>query len=184
MYSSETKLSSYLKEDLSRRKEVMVNPRSRLATFSLLLLFAAFFVFRPLSATDERAAGRPLAEWLPAHNSEKLQQAAQPGQTADLQSPTDESSPLFPVREHGKMGYMDKTGKVAIPPQYHVALPFFDGLAQVWADVGGRKLGYIDKAGHAIIPFFYTFTETSEIDPVSVHVGVPWRPGFRTQPVR
>ncbi len=55
-----------------------MNPRSRLATFSLLLLFAAFFVFRPLSATDERTAARPLAEPPTAHNSTSLSRPHSP----------------------------------------------------------------------------------------------------------
>ena len=60
--------------------------RHRFATFSLLL-FSASFLFRPLQATGERAAGRPLAESLTASNSARLRQAAQPGQTPSPQPP-------------------------------------------------------------------------------------------------
>src|SRR6266480_225689 len=121
--------------------------RHRFATFSLLL-FGASFLFRPLQATGERAAGRPLAESLTASNSARLRQAAQPGQTASPQSHADEVGPLFPVEEHGKWGYIDKTGKIVIS-RYDFAKSFSEGLAAV---KDGGKWGYIDKTGKMVIP--------------------------------
>jgi len=69
LYTPAIKPLEDLKEELSHEKEVLMNLRPRLAILSLLLLFTAFFVFRPLRATDERAAGRPLADSLLADNS-------------------------------------------------------------------------------------------------------------------
>jgi len=54
---------------------------------------------------------------------------------------------LFPVRVGGKNGYIDKTGKILIKPQFDYAWPFFEGLAVVKI---GDRLGYIDKTGEFI----------------------------------
>jgi len=58
-----------------------------------------------------------------------------------------ESSPLFLVRQDGKLGYIDKTGQIVINPQFDWASSFFEGLARVW--IGGKS-GYIDKAGEYV----------------------------------
>lgn len=49
----------------------------------------------------------------------------------------------------GKWGYVDRTGKFAIAPQYKMALPFHEGLANVLFE-GGDK-GHIDRSGRLII---------------------------------
>jgi WG containing repeat len=90
----------------------------------------------------------PLAEPLTAQNLAGLRQTAELVLAAGPQSCTNETSPLFPVVERGRWGYMEKTGRIAIPPQYENADPFFEGLAQVW--IGG-KVGYIDTTGHFVI---------------------------------
>ena len=56
----------------------------------------------------------------------------------------EESSPLFPVIQNDKCGYIDKTGKIAINPQFDDAWDFSEGLAPVKT---GDKYGYIDKTG-------------------------------------
>ena len=60
----------------------------------------------------------------------------------------------FPVREKGKIGFMDKTGKIVISPQFDSTLnedgvTFSEGLAAVYV---GDKWGYIDKTGKFVIP--------------------------------
>ena len=60
----------------------------------------------------------------------------------------------FPVRENGKIGFMDKTGKIVISPQFDSTLSedgviFSEGLAAVYV---GDKWGYIDKTGKFVIP--------------------------------
>ena len=40
------------------------------------------------------------------------------------------------------MGYIDRQGKMVIPPQFDTAWPFFGGLGEV---IQGETEGYIDK---------------------------------------
>jgi hypothetical protein len=47
-----------------------------------------------------------------------------------------------------KVGFVDKTGKVVINPQFEIALPFFEGFAAVCQD---DKWGFIDKTGKIVI---------------------------------
>lgn len=47
-----------------------------------------------------------------------------------------------------KFGYIDKTGKFLIQPQFDYALPFSGGRALV---VVGEKIGFIDKAGSFVV---------------------------------
>jgi hypothetical protein len=54
----------------------------------------------------------------------------------------------------GRMGYIDKTGAVVIPPRFLDAQDFAGGLAAVWVEAVS-KLGYIDHTGAmAIAPRF------------------------------
>lgn len=55
----------------------------------------------------------------------------------------------------GKFGYIDKTGKIVIAPQFFVAQDFAEGLAAVRVDeTAFSKFGYVDRAGHMVIPSF------------------------------
>lgn len=64
------------------------------------------------------------------------------------------SEGLAPVQVGDKKaGYIDKTGKIVINPQFNLALPFYGGLAQVYTDSG---TAYIDKEGK------YVWRETKE----------------------
>ena len=52
----------------------------------------------------------------------------------------------------GKFGYIDKTGKVVITPQFFVAQDFAEGLAAVRVEeTSDSKYGYIDRTGHLVI---------------------------------
>jgi len=110
----------------------------------MLLLLSGCFLCWPLWATGDRIAAGPLAEPL----------TAQPGQTAGPQSSANETGPLFPVGEHGRWGYIDKTGKIVIPLQYYLAYPFSEGLAliQPFPVLGSRAIRVliIDKTGMVI----------------------------------
>ncbi|MFZ9938104.1 MAG: WG repeat-containing protein [Luteolibacter sp.] len=56
---------------------------------------------------------------------------------------------LIPFMKDEKMGYVDATGNVVIPPQFTSVLGFSDGLA--CASTGGLY-GYIDRTGKFVIP--------------------------------
>ena len=64
-------------------------------------------------------------------------------------------SPLLPVVQGGKMGYIDKDGKIVIEPQFSVPslmglkllTGFRDGLAQIKEN---DKWGYIDLTGKVV----------------------------------
>ena len=49
------------------------------------------------------------------------------------------SSRLFPAKSDGKYGFIDKTGKYVINPQFDDAEAFSEGLARVW--IGDWKTG-------------------------------------------
>ena len=56
------------------------------------------------------------------------------------------------IKEKGKYGYMDRTGRVVIPPQFVKAHNFSEGLASVRPSETEGKYGYIDTSGKMIIP--------------------------------
>jgi hypothetical protein len=56
--------------------------------------------------------------------------------------------PLFPARQDGKWGYIDREGRVVIEFQYDDADPFRGGLASVQV---GKLWGYIDESGSMAI---------------------------------
>ena len=58
---------------------------------------------------------------------------------------------LFLIREKGKYGYMDRTGRVVIPPQFADAGNFSEGLAGVRLSEEEQKYGYIDTSGKMVI---------------------------------
>jgi len=64
----------------------------------------------------------------------------------------------------GKFGYIDKTGKIVIAPQFFVAQDFAEGLAAVRVEeTNDSKYGYIDRTGHIVIaPRFHQAGPFSE----------------------
>ena len=64
---------------------------------------------------------------------------------------------LFPVKKNGKWGYIDRSGKIIIPPQFDYAWFFSEGLAPVKI---GRKWGYIDKSGKIVIEPRFDWAES------------------------
>ena len=55
---------------------------------------------------------------------------------------------LARVKQNNKYGYIDKTGKIVIQPQFDEANAFYEGLASVEKN---KKWGYIDKTGKIVI---------------------------------
>jgi len=58
---------------------------------------------------------------------------------------------LGAVRKNEKWGYIDKTGKIAIPLQYLEVYDFHEGIAAVKPE-GSETFGFINKKGEMIIP--------------------------------
>jgi hypothetical protein len=63
--------------------------------------------------------------------------------------------PLFLVTQVGKIGYIDRNGRIIIPPQYDAAYGFSEGLARIRV---GDKWGYIDKSGQMVITPQYEYS--------------------------
>jgi hypothetical protein len=57
------------------------------------------------------------------------------------------SEGLAVVSIGGKFGYIDKSGKFVINPQWDSALNFDKGVAEVWLTQPKYKKGYINKQG-------------------------------------
>lgn len=68
---------------------------------------------------------------------------------------------LFRIRQNGRIGYADRTGRIVIPPQFGCAYPFSGGRAKVALECTTRPAGehtewvsedwyYIDKSGRAV----------------------------------
>ena len=70
-------------------------------------------------------------------------------------------SHLRPIQQNGRWGYIDRTGKIAIEPQFSWAEEFSEGLAAFENEDG--KHGYIDETGKPVIePKFDNWTNFSE----------------------
>lgn len=79
---------------------------------------------------------------------------------------------LFPVIQGGKWGYMDKTGRMAIKPQYDCAWDFSDGLACVQV---GLLRGYIDEKNTMVIKPQYVMAKPFCNGKASVYInGGKW----------
>lgn len=78
---------------------------------------------------------------------------------------------LFQIRREKLWGYMDRTGKVVIEPQFRYERDFFNGLASV---LKNDKFGYINEKGEEVIPFKFdgALDFIGEIAPV--RVGRKW----------
>jgi hypothetical protein len=74
---------------------------------------------------------------------------------------------LFPVKVGSKYGYINREGKIVVPPQYEYAGPFSEGLAPVNIG-GGNKVdfmgkpfdgvwGFIDEKGDIVLNPVYDF---------------------------
>jgi hypothetical protein len=61
-----------------------------------------------------------------------------------------EQKELFIIEENGNYGYIDRTGKIAIEPQFDQAGNFSEGMAWIYDRVKD-KYGYIDRTGRIII---------------------------------
>src|SRR5258708_5028138 len=83
------------------------------------------------------------------------------------------SSQLFPVHAHGKFGYIDRSGKFIINPQFEGAGRYSEGLAPVMT---GGKWGYIDKQSKTVIA--PQFEQASSYSEDRAHVKMGGRFGY------
>ncbi len=81
------------------------------------------------------------------------------------------AGPLFQVHRGKRWGFMDRTGKIVISPQFENVRDFFSGLARVRY---GDKFGYIDEIGRVVIP--YQFDDGGDFSEAlaPVRVGRAW----------
>jgi hypothetical protein len=90
-----------------------------------------------------------------------------------------EQTGLFPANIRGRYGFIDKTGKVVLQPQYKRALAFSEGLAAVQDEAD--KWGFIDKSGTAVVkpqyPLVLPFREGLATVRVGDHFGAINRKG-------
>jgi len=160
-----------------------MNLQSRIAAFSLSLLFTGCFFSWPSRGANERVGGQPFANainpLLPA--SPRQDEAA--GQDANSKASSNEADPLFPVVEGGKWGYIDKTGKIVIPPQYYSVREFSDGMAFVELveamDSHARsvdRLYLIDMAGNLNTTHLYRYADQFH-DGLALVIGIDDRVG-------
>jgi hypothetical protein len=78
----------------------------------------------------------------------------------DQRQPPASPARLLPVTVDGKSGYIDRTGKIVVRPQFSAGGPFSEGRAYVRV---GAKWGYIGEDGHmAIEPQFVSAGQFSE----------------------
>ncbi|MEO6758803.1 MAG: WG repeat-containing protein [Saprospiraceae bacterium] len=64
---------------------------------------------------------------------------------------------LFPIRNGRQFGFIDRAGKVVIPPKFDRVEEFRENRSVVWI---GSNAGYIDPAGRLVIPAVFS-TATS-----------------------
>ena len=71
-----------------------------------------------------------------------------------------ESDVLYPIEWYGKGGYIDKTGRIIVNPQFDIAYFFSEGIGlfstALSSEVDGQavkipqKSGYIDRSGNYV----------------------------------
>ncbi len=71
---------------------------------------------------------------------------------ADEQAQVSETAQLYPIKEVGKWGYMNRDGHLAIAPKFDAAWPFSEGRAMVQSN---GLLGYIDATGDFVVEPMY-----------------------------
>ena len=103
--------------------------------------------------------------------------APHPASTAAPTQPAGESQHLFAVPHNNRWGFMDRSGRVVIRPQFQMVSEFHEGLAAVQT---GNHWGFIDEKGKMIIPAkFYNVADFHEgLCAVVVDPKVAEYPGF------
>jgi hypothetical protein len=82
---------------------------------------------------------------------------------------------LYPINVNGKYGFMDRSGKTAITPQFDHTYGFSEGLASVLV---GNKWGYINTKGVLVVTPQFDNAEPFWYGRASVKLGIRWCGGF------
>ncbi len=78
------------------------------------------------------------------------------------------SAPLFRLKRAGKWGFINRGGKIVIPPQFDEVGEFFQGRARVRV---GERWGYVDPTGKFLMPPLYHSATDFQQDRAIVTVG-------------
>jgi hypothetical protein len=81
-------------------------------------------------------------------------------------------NPLFVVSVNGKHGYIDRTGKIVIPPKFDGALDFSEGLARI---VVNDKWGFINRNGRIVIKPRFEYAQQFQEGLAMVQVNKGWK---------
>src|SRR5918995_5572892 len=63
---------------------------------------------------------------------------------------------LLAIHVDGKHGFIDRSGRIVIPPTFEFAWQFSEGLASAWRN--GRA-GYIDRTGKFVVPPLFEYAK-------------------------
>ena len=113
--------------------------------------------------TDGKRAG-PMEALPPVHSQDAPRTGATSITTPVRAGSSLDNSGLYSINVNGKWGFVDKSGKSVINPQFDRAEEFSEGLAAV--SVGG-KWGFVDKFGKYVVS-----TQFDRVGPLSE--GVAW----------
>ncbi|MBM3249308.1 MAG: WG repeat-containing protein [Candidatus Omnitrophica bacterium] len=78
---------------------------------------------------------------------------------------------LFPIKESGRWGLMDRRGKIIIKPHFENITYWSEGLTGVQID---KKWGFIDRSGKLVIPARFDNVGMFSEGMVAVMVGEEW----------
>src|SRR6476620_6138081 len=77
-------------------------------------------------------------------------------------------SQLFPIEKDGKSGFIDRTGKIVIPPQFDNVTGFSEGLAL--ATRNGKKF-FIDQNGKVVFEAKFDIIDNFSEGLAAVNIG-------------
>lgn len=78
---------------------------------------------------------------------------------------------LFSIKQNDKWGFIDRTGKVIVPPQFKNAKEFSEGRAGVKVK---DKFGFIDQTGKVVIPIQFDKVREFSEGLAAVEIGRKW----------
>ena len=84
---------------------------------------------------------------------------------------------LFPLSVDGKYGYMNRSGRVVVEPQWDWASEFSEGLAKIMTqDENGNnsKYGYMDTTGQIVVPLQFSEAHDFSEGLAAVALGSPF----------